>query len=135
MSDDTVTRLRASIAAHESWSRTTDRSARTAPARAALMARFEREVDPDGTLPPDERARRADHKRRAYFGRLALKSARSRRRAVALRAEGEAAEVELAALVGEPPGRARPSIRRTTCAETVSQPRPKTLTPDGGRAA
>src|SRR5665647_3846958 len=100
MSDDTVTRLRASIAAHESWSRTTDRSARTAPARAALMARFEREVDPEGVLPPDERARRADHKRRAYFGRLALKSARARR-ARSVVAEGEAAEAELAALGGE----------------------------------
>lgn len=70
----------ARIAAHESWARTADRSARTAPARAALMARFEAEVDPDGTLPPDERARRAEHKRRAYFQRLALASARSRRR-------------------------------------------------------
>lgn len=71
--------LVATIAAHESWARTADRSARTAPARAALMARFEAEVDPDGTLPPAERARRAESKRKAYFARLALKSARSRR--------------------------------------------------------
>ena len=92
--------LAARIAAHESWAHTPDRSARTAPARAALMARFEREVDPDGTLPPDERARRADHKRRAYFGRLALKSARSRRKSRESAAEGEAAEAELAALGG-----------------------------------
>lgn len=100
MPDNTVTRLRASIAAHESWSRTPDRSARTAPARAALMAKFEREVDPDGTLPPDERARRAEHKRKAYFGRLALKSAKARR-ARAVVAEGDAAEAELSALGGE----------------------------------
>ena len=46
------------IAAHESWAHTPDRSARTAPARAALMAKFERQIDPDGTLSPDERARR-----------------------------------------------------------------------------
>lgn len=66
------------------------------------MAKFEREVDPDGVLPPDERARRAEHKRRAYFQRLALKSARARRRAAELRALGEAAEAEaeLAALGG-----------------------------------
>ncbi|MCR6494234.1 hypothetical protein [Cellulomonas sp. P24] len=91
--------LAASIAANESWSNTADRSARTAPARAALMARFEREVDPDGTLPPTERARRAEHKRKAYFGRLALKSAKARR-ARSVVAEGEAAEAELEVLGG-----------------------------------
>ena len=66
-------------AAHESWAHTVDRSARTANARAALMARFEREVDLDGTLPPQERAKRAESARKAYFGRLALKSAQVRR--------------------------------------------------------
>ncbi len=90
-------RLAAQIAAHESWSRTADRSARTAPARAALMDRFALEVDPDGVLPPDERARRAEHKRKAYFSRLALKSAKARR-ARAVVAEGEEAEAEMAAL-------------------------------------
>lgn len=50
----------------------------TAPATAASMARFEREVDPDGTLDPAERARRAEHARKAYFTRLAYKSARAR---------------------------------------------------------
>lgn len=73
-------RLRAQIAAHESWARTDDRAARTAPARAALMARFEREVDPDGVLPIAERVRRAESRRMAYFKRLALKSAQARRR-------------------------------------------------------
>lgn len=72
--------LVASIAAHESWANTVDRSARTAPARAALLARFEAEVDPDGLLDPAERTRRAEHKRKAYFQRLALKSAEARRR-------------------------------------------------------
>ena len=67
------------IGAHESWARTVDRTARTAPARAALLARFEREADPDGLLPPDERARRAGHLRKAYYLRLALKSAQVRR--------------------------------------------------------
>jgi hypothetical protein len=63
------------------------------------MAKFEREVDPDGVLPPDERARRAEHKRRAYFQRLALKSAKARR-AREVVAQGAAAEAELAALGG-----------------------------------
>jgi hypothetical protein len=35
------------------------------------MARFERQVDPDGTLPPAERDRRADMAMRAYMGQLA----------------------------------------------------------------
>ncbi len=72
--------LIARLAAHESWARTADPSARTEPARRALLDRFERQVDPDGTLPPAERARRAEHARKAYFQRLALKSAQARRK-------------------------------------------------------
>jgi hypothetical protein len=50
----------------------------TAAARASFLARFEREVDPDGVLPVEERQRRAEAARRAYFARLALKSAQKR---------------------------------------------------------
>ena len=71
--------LRGQIAAHESWARTTDRAARTANARTAALGRFEREVDPEGVLLPAERAIRAEHARKAYFARLALKSAQARR--------------------------------------------------------
>lgn len=71
--------LVASIAAHESWARTENRTARTAPARKAMLDKFEREIDPDGTLLPAERAIRAEHARKAYFKRLALKSAQARR--------------------------------------------------------
>ena len=73
--------LVASIAAHTSWARTADPAARTANARAALIDRFEREADPDGVLPPAERARRAEHLRRAHYKRMALKSAQIRRKA------------------------------------------------------
>ena len=52
----------------------------TKAAREAFMARFEREVDPDGTLSPEERARRAEAARKAYFAQLAHKSAKARRR-------------------------------------------------------
>jgi hypothetical protein len=72
-------RLRGQLAAEESWSRTADRSARTAPARAAFLDRFERQVDPDGSLPPTERALMAEHARRAHFLRLSLQSAKARR--------------------------------------------------------
>ena len=95
-SDPTERALVARIAANERWSREPDRAAATAPARAALLAKFERQVDPDGTLPPQERARRAEHARKAHFTRLALASARSRRRAREFTAEAEAAEAELA---------------------------------------
>jgi hypothetical protein len=50
----------------------------TQPARDEFMARFEREVDPDGLLYPAERARRAEHARKAYFARLALASVKAR---------------------------------------------------------
>jgi hypothetical protein len=68
------------IAAHASWSRTRNRSARTQPARDAFLARFEREVDPDGTLPADQRRQRAEHALRAYMLRLAKRSAEARKR-------------------------------------------------------
>lgn len=72
-------KLAAQIAAHESWANTPDRSARTAKARAALMAKFEKQADPEGKLLPAERAKRAEHLRKAHFKRLALASAKARR--------------------------------------------------------
>ena len=72
--------LIARLAAHESWARTVDPSAQTEPARRAQLDRFERQVDPDGLLSPAERARRAGHARKAYFTRLALRSAQARRK-------------------------------------------------------
>jgi len=70
---------RARIAALMSWARTADPSARTQPARTAFTGRFESEVDPDRRLPEEERRRRADAARRAYFAKLALRSAQARR--------------------------------------------------------
>ena len=51
----------------------------TKPGRAAFMARFEAEVDPEGILTPQERQRRAAALRKAHFARMALKSAKTRR--------------------------------------------------------
>lgn len=75
--------LRSRLAAHVSWAATPDPAARTAPARKAALDRFEREVDPNGTLPEAERLRRAEHARKAHFTRLALESAQARRRRAA----------------------------------------------------
>jgi hypothetical protein len=98
---DPERRLIAQIASNESWARTEDRRARTEPARRAMWDKFEQQVDPDGKLPDAERARRAENLRKAYFQRLALKSAQSRRKAKEARAQADrldrqAAEAETA---------------------------------------
>lgn len=73
--------LRAQIAAHTRWSGDENPTEATAPARKAWMDHFERQVDPEGTLPPDERARRAASARKVYYKQLAFKSAVARRKA------------------------------------------------------
>jgi hypothetical protein len=64
--------LRSRIAAHESWAQTTDRSARTANARKGLEDKFLAEAGGDPV--------RAESLRKAYYARLAFKSAQARRR-------------------------------------------------------
>ncbi|MUL76468.1 hypothetical protein [Mycolicibacterium sp. CBMA 226] len=68
------------MASNESWARTEDRAARTWPARKAMLDRFEKQVDPEGQLTPQERAKRAEWARKAFMQRLALKSVASRQR-------------------------------------------------------
>lgn len=75
------------LAAHESWARTPDRAARTAPARAALEKRF---LDEAGGDPE-----RAAQLRKAYYLRLALKSAQSRRRKALERRPATPADADL----------------------------------------
>lgn len=85
-------KLIAQVSAHVSWANTENRSARTAPARAALDAKFLAEAGGDPV--------RAAHYRKAYFCKLALKSAQSRRRARENTEAADAAEAELSALTG-----------------------------------
>jgi hypothetical protein len=66
------------IAAEVSWARTHDRAARTRPAREAFLKRFEKEVDPDRALRPEERRQRAEHAKRAYMLQLSKRSAAAR---------------------------------------------------------
>jgi hypothetical protein len=70
--------LHARMAAHAMHARH-DARVTTVNGRAAFLARFEHEVDPDGTLDPQERARRAEHARRSYMARLSLAAAKARR--------------------------------------------------------
>jgi hypothetical protein len=81
------------IAAHESWGRTEDRAARTAPARSAMQQKFLDEAGGDEV--------RAAHLKKAYFARLALKSAVARRKSRELREAAHEAEVELERLQAE----------------------------------
>lgn len=64
--------MAARVMAELSWANTKDRSARTAPARAARDQRFIDASDGDPV--------RAAHLRKAHFTRMALKSAVARRR-------------------------------------------------------
>jgi hypothetical protein len=56
------------IGGYEKWAQTTDRTAATKPAREAFNKRFEQYPDPEAA-------------RKAYFARLALASAKARRKA------------------------------------------------------
>lgn len=73
-------RQRGALGAHVRWSRTADRSAATAAARAAALSRFEREVDPDGVLTPEERAVRAKHAKAAHMRRLSMAGVKARQK-------------------------------------------------------
>jgi hypothetical protein len=93
--------LNARAASLARWAGEPDWTAATLPARRAFDRRFEIEVDPKGVLPAADRARRAAAARRAYFTRLALKSAQARRRSAELTVEADAHDTDLAAALGE----------------------------------
>jgi hypothetical protein len=69
--------MRARLSAHTRWAHTEDSRAATATGREAFAGRFEREVDPAGVLPPEERAVRAEQALKAYM--LSLGPKRRRR--------------------------------------------------------
>ena len=71
--------MRARIGAYALHSRC-DSTQHTAPARAGFLARFEREVDPDGSLSEVERRRRAECALKAHMTRLSLASSKARAR-------------------------------------------------------
>lgn len=77
--EQTHTKLRAQIAANARWAVTADRAAATAKARQAALDRFDKLVDPDGVLSPEDRAKRAASARRAHMQKMALASAKARR--------------------------------------------------------
>jgi Tfp pilus assembly major pilin PilA len=72
--------MRAKNAALIRWAKTPDRSAGTAAARAAQDVEREKAVDPDGTMPAEERSRRAEMLRLAQLADMTRRSAAARRR-------------------------------------------------------
>ena len=68
----------ARAAAHTSWANTTDRTARTEPARAGLLAKFEREARERLGDSATERqvADAAESARKAHYARMAAKRQR-----------------------------------------------------------
>jgi hypothetical protein len=75
-------RLAGQVRAHAKWAITEDRSAATAPAREALEAKFLAEAGGD--------PKRAVSVRKLYFARMALASAKARRKS---REQAQQAEV------------------------------------------
>ena len=69
--------LRHQLAAHAMHAAHDSRET-TKAGREANAARFERQVDPEGKLPPAERKRRATHAERAYMLALAYRSVKVR---------------------------------------------------------
>lgn len=88
---DAERKSRAALAGHTSWQNTENRSARTAPARAALLKKFEDQVDPQRKLPEAERRQRAESARKAHLARMTFESSKRRR---ARRAAAPAAELQ-----------------------------------------
>jgi hypothetical protein len=71
----TLGRIGAAVT-HSRW----DAHDTTRAATEAQLARFDRQVDPDGKLPEQERVRRAKAALSAHMTRLALRSVEARRR-------------------------------------------------------
>lgn len=66
------------MGAHAQHARHDPRST-TSAARQALVTKWEREVDPNGTLSSDELAKRVAHKRAEHMARMTKAAADARR--------------------------------------------------------
>ena len=99
-------RLRAQIAANTRWSRPMAREDQAEAARSAFYARLERQVDPQGRLPPDERERRVRAAARAFSARL--NSAKAKKDPPAFHTSLENRRINPASAPATTPGRGIP---------------------------
>jgi hypothetical protein len=63
---------RARIAANDRWAKEPDRLKATQPGRNAAFQKLLNEVDPEGTLPEDERLKRARNAQKAHLERIGV---------------------------------------------------------------
>lgn len=68
--------LRAKIAANTRWSKSGARGQQSTAAREALWRRFEKQVDPDGVLPDEQRRQLAESAAKAHSAQMNLAKAR-----------------------------------------------------------
>lgn len=71
-------RARARLAAHSRWARPNAREEQAEAARAAMWKRFEKQVDPNGELPEDQRQVLAMNAAKAYSAKMNLGKSRKR---------------------------------------------------------
>lgn len=71
--------LHAQAASLTYWSRVPNRTAATQPLRDGFVRKLELQVDPDGVLEPQERARRVEMARRAHLANASRLAAKARR--------------------------------------------------------
>lgn len=83
--------LRAARAAHTRWLDPDAREAARVKARESMNRRFAKQVDPDNSLPPAERAKLAENARKAHLLGMSLKASRARRLRKERKAAGEGA--------------------------------------------
>ncbi|WP_280827253.1 hypothetical protein [Mycobacterium sp. OTB74] len=131
-------------AAHHSWAKTVDRTARTAPAREAFRKKFLDQVDPDGLMSPADREKAAESARKAFFLDLSKKSqaAREARKAEAAKpgvaarrlareaAAAQAAAEAAATVAAEAARKAAVALAAATGAAVAAQEAPDD---DGGQ--
>jgi hypothetical protein len=72
--------LRSVLAATRDWADPENVTARAATLDRITRDQFDRQVDPEGVLRPEERAKRANNARSAHFALLALRSSQARAR-------------------------------------------------------
>jgi hypothetical protein len=80
----------ASIATLTRWAKEPDRAEAMKPAHKGFLAKFEKQVDPNGELDPQTRTRLAEAARKAHMKRLALASSKSRAAKKASKTRGAA---------------------------------------------
>ena len=76
---DSMKALTGRIGGYAKWAKTDDWTAATAKARQAERDRYDKLVDPDGTLPPEVRRKKAEAARREHYSRMGQASAKARR--------------------------------------------------------